>query len=169
MKLLARAGVRVVLDMHQDVWGSAFADRGSPTPWNGEGAPAWATCTDGKTLVPPPAWRTAYGDPAVATALHHFWANNVRADLQRQFARIWRAVARHYRDNPSIIGYEIYNEPLDPLSTGFDRELQCAYGGPAHEPASCADSGAQALRDGLIGAIQSIDHRHVVLYKPPAS
>ena len=45
--LLAHAGIRVVLDMHQDAWGSAFSNRASPAPWNGEGAPPWATCTNG--------------------------------------------------------------------------------------------------------------------------
>jgi endoglycosylceramidase len=165
--LLAHAGIRVVLDMHQDAWGSVFSDRSSPAPWNGEGAPAWATCTDRRPVAPAPAlWSNAYFDPAVQAAVHHFFQNNVRADLQGQFARVWAAVARHYRDDPDVLGYEAYNEPSDFVDAHFDAELQCFYGGPAHEPASCRGSGEQALRDGVIGAIQSADRHHVVFYEP---
>ena len=165
--LLSHAGIRVVLDMHQDGWGSVFADRTSPAPWNGEGAPAWATCTDGRPFEPaPPLWSNAYFNTAVQTAIHHFFQNDVRADLQGQFARVWRAIASHYRHDPDVLGYEIYNEPSDFVDPNFDAELQCFYGGPAHEPASCAGSGEQALRDGLIGTIQSADHHHVVFYEP---
>jgi endoglycosylceramidase len=167
VKLLSAAGIRVVLDMHQDAWGSAFSDPTSPVPWNGEGAPPWATCTDGAAFTPPLLWSSAYFSAPVEAAIHHFWANDVSGDLQGQFARVWQAVARHYRQDPDVIGYEIYNEPADFADQAkFDRELQCDYGGPVHEPRSCADSGANAVRDGLIGAIQSADHDHVVFFEP---
>ena len=59
----------------------------------------------------------ADGAPAVQTALHHFWANDVRGDLQGQFARVWQAVARHYRGDADVIGYEVVNEPNDFVSS----------------------------------------------------
>ena len=164
--LLARAGLRVVIDMHQDAWGSAFSYAGGTTPWNGEGAPPWATCTDQVPYTPPTSWGDAYGVPAVQTAIHHFWANDVRGDLQGQLARVWQAVARHYRDDPDVIGYEVTNEPNDFLSARFNSELECDYGGPMHEPRSCAAGHPAALRDGLIGAIQTADPNHVVLFEP---
>jgi endoglycosylceramidase len=164
--LLARAGLRVIIDMHSDVWGSAFSDAGGGTPWNGEGAPPWATCTGDLRFHPPPGWGGAYLAPAVQTAIHHFWANDVRADLQEQYARVWQAVAGHYRSNPDVLGYEVFNEPNDFLVTPFDPELQCDYGGPVREPASCAESHPDALPDGLIGAIESADPTHVVLFEP---
>jgi endoglycosylceramidase len=166
VKLLAQAGIRVVLDMHQDAWGSVFSNRAGTTPWNGEGAPPWATCTDGKTFTAPTGWQAAYGDPAVSAAIHNFFSNDVSGDLQGQFARVWTAVARYFRGNADVLGYEMYNEPTDFASPDFDRELQCDYGGPAHEPLSCTQSGAQALRNGWIGAIQATDSRHVVFYEP---
>jgi endoglycosylceramidase len=166
VKLLAQAGIRVVLDMHQDAWGSVFSTRSGTTPWNGEGAPPWATCTNGKTFTAPTGWEQAYGDPAVTAAIHNFFSNDVSGDLQGQFARVWTAVARYFRGNADVLGYEMYNEPSDFASGDFDRELQCDYGGRAHEPLSCAQSGAQALRDGWIGAIQTADSRHIVFYEP---
>ena len=51
-------------------------------------------------------------------------------------------------------------------SPRFDSELQCDYGGPAHEPRSCAAGRPAALRNGLIGAIQAADPNHVVLFEP---
>jgi len=164
--LLARVGIRVVIDMHQDAWGSAFSYGLGQTPWNAEGAPPWATCTDRVAFTPPTSWGGAYRARAIQTAIHHFWANNVRADLQGQFARVWQAVARHYRDDRDVLGYEILNEPNDFLSARFNSELQCDYGGPVHEPQSCAVSRPAALRDGLIGAIQAVDPSHVVLFEP---
>ncbi|MEO9023633.1 MAG: cellulase family glycosylhydrolase [Solirubrobacteraceae bacterium] len=167
--LLAAAGLRVLLDMHQDVYGSAFANPSSPMPWNGEGAPPWATCTGRAAFTAPARWGAAYGDPAVKTAIHHFFANDVRGDLQEQFARVWQAVARHYRHNANVIGYELYNEPLDFLNPDFNTELQCFYGGPVHEPRSCASSGAESPADGLIGAIRAVDLRHPIVYEPPSN
>ncbi len=164
--LLAHAGIRVIIDMHSDVWGSAFAYDKGATPWNGEGAPPWATCTGRHRFQPPPGWGDGYLSPAVQTAIHHFWANDVRADLQGQYARIWQAVALHYRGDPDVLGYEIYNEPNDFLVKHFDPELECDYGGPKHEPKSCAESRPDALPAGLIGAVQAADPTHVVLFEP---
>ena len=106
-----------------------------------------------------------------ATSLHPadggrtLLANDVRGDLQGQFARVWRAVARHYRDNPDVIGYEIYNEPRtsrSPTSIPSSNAITAARRTSPIVPAS----GVQALRDGLIGAIQSADPDHVVFYEP---
>lgn len=166
VKLLARAGLRVVLDMHQDVYSSVFNNPRSPTPWNGEGAPAWAVCTGSARFAAPLQWGPGYIDPAVKVAIHHFFANDVSGDLQGQFDRVWSAVARHYRGDRDVIGYELYNEPEDFSIPTFDPELQCFYGGPDHEPSSCAQSGAQAPPGGAIGAIESVDRRHPVVYEP---
>jgi endoglycosylceramidase len=164
--LLARANIRVILDMHQDVWGSAFQYPLGFTPWSGEGAPMWATCTEGLSFAAPVGWGSGYDAPAVQASIHHFWANNVRGDLQGQFARVWTAVAKHFAGDPDVLGYEVINEPNDFLVTSFDPELQCAYGGRRHEPRSCAISHAAPVPNGLIGTIQTADPDHVVVYEP---
>ena len=164
--LLAGAGLRVIIDMHSDVYGSAFHFSGGSTPWNAEGAPSWATCTGRYRFRPSPGWGDGYLSHAVQAAIHHFWANDVRADLQAQYGRVWAAVARHYRGDDDVVGYEIYNEPSDFLVKNFDPELECDYGGPAREPVSCAKGHPAALAGGLIGAIQSADPTHVVLFEP---
>ena len=164
--LLAHAGLRVIVDMHSDAYGSAFFNAKGSTPWNGEGAPLWATCTGGARFRPTPGWGSFYLLHPVQVAMHHFFANDVRGDLQGQYARVWQAVARHYRGNDNVLGYEIYNEPNDYLVKHFDPELECDYGGPVNEPRSCAVDHPNALPHGLIGAIQSVDPTHVVFYEP---
>ena len=167
--LLARAGLRAIVDMHSDAYGSAFFNANGTTPWNGEGAPLWATCTGGATFRPGAGWGGFYLLRPVQIAMHHFFANDVRGDLQGQYARVWQAVATHYRANPDVLGYEVYNEPNDYLVRSVDPELQCDYGGPVNEPKSCAINHPAALPDGLIGAIQSADPTHVVFYEPNGS
>ncbi len=167
--LLAQAGIRVVLDMHQDAWGSAFEHASGATPWIGDGAPPWATCTGRTRFRSPATWPGAYLDRAVQRAIHNFFANDVSGDLQSQYARVWQAVAGHYRGNADVIGYDVYNEPYDFDVRRFDPELECDYGGPAHEPASCAHSRVRALAAGLIGAIRVADPGHVVFFEPPGS
>jgi endoglycosylceramidase len=166
VQLLANAGIRVIVDMHSDAYGSAFFNPTGPAPWNGEGAPLWATCTDGAKFTPSDGWGAFYLLRPIQNAMHHFFANDVRADLQGQYARVWRAVAGHYRGNPDVLGYEIYNEPNDYLTKHLDAELQCDYGGPVNEPKSCALSHPDAVPHGFIGAIQSADPTHVVFYEP---
>jgi endoglycosylceramidase len=155
--------------MHSDAYGSGFFNARGTTPWNGEGAPLWATCTDGARFRPTAGWGAFYTLRPIQIAMHHFFANDVRADLQGQYARVWQAVAAHYRANPNVIGYEVYNEPNDYLVKHLDAELQCDYGGPVKEPQSCRSARPQALPEGLIGAIQAADPSHVVFYEPSGS
>jgi endoglycosylceramidase len=164
--LLARAGLRVIVDMHSDAYGSAFFNTQGTTPWNGEGAPLWATCTGGARFTPTPGWGSFWLLHPIQIAMHHFFANDVRGDLQGQYARVWQAVASHFRSNPAVLGYEVYNEPNDYLVKHLDAELQCDYGGTVNEPKSCAANHTAALPDGLIGAIQAADRTHVVFYEP---
>ena len=164
--LLEHAGLRVIVDMHSDAYGSAFFNTKGSTPWNGEGAPLWATCTGGARFKPSPGWGNFYLLRPIQVAMHHFFANDVRGDLQGQYVRVWQAVARHFRRNAEVLGYEIYNEPNDYLVKSFDPELQCDYGGTVDEPKSCAVNHPAALPHGLIGAIQAADPTHVVFYEP---
>jgi endoglycosylceramidase len=164
--LLEHAGLRVIVDMHSDAYGSAFFNTTGLTPWNGEGAPLWATCTGGVRFEPDPGWGNFYRVRPIQVAMHHFFANDVRGDLQGQYARVWQSVARYFRGNSGVLGYEIYNEPNDYLVKSFDPELQCDYGGTVNEPKSCAVNHPAALPQGLIGAIQAVDPTHVVFYEP---
>lgn len=106
----AAAGVHVVLDMHQDVWGPSLG---------GNGAPAWATRTDGQPDLPPlpGAWWLGYIRPPVIRAYDNFFAPTGEGPggenvLQRHYADMFTAVAERFADHPAVIGYEIMNEPF---------------------------------------------------------
>ena len=114
--LLASVHIYTLLDMHQDVYNQAFG---------GEGAPAWAVCTQGAHPYPTPSdWRMAYREPAVAAAYRSFFDNSVRGNLQGQFASVWSAVAERFSGDPWVLGYDLFNEP----AVG-DGALACFYAG----------------------------------------
>ena len=99
-------GLYVLLDMHQDLYSVKFSD----------GAPAWATLDENKPHIAGAVWSDAYySSPAVQTALDHFWANSPAPDgvgLQDHYARAWKRVAERFRDEPTVIGYDLMNEPF---------------------------------------------------------
>ena len=99
-------GIYVLLDMHQDLYSVKFSD----------GAPDWATLTDGQPHQTGAVWSDAYLiSPAVQTAFDNFWKNTPASDgigIQDHYARLWRRIAERYADEPAVIGYDIMNEPF---------------------------------------------------------
>ena len=59
---------------------------------------------------------------------------------------LWKAIAAHYRDEPTVLGYDLLNEPISPYSDE-------AYLNPRLEP----------LYREIVAAIRSVDADHVVL------
>ena len=59
---------------------------------------------------------------------------------------LWRALAEHYRDDPTILGYDLLNEPISPYN-------DMDYLNPRLEP---------LYRD-IVTAIRSVDSNHAVL------
>lgn len=58
---------------------------------------------------------------------------------------LWRQLAAHYRDEPTVLGYDLLNEPISPYSDE-------AYLNPRLEP----------LYREIVAAIRSVDAKHVV-------
>lgn len=166
--LLGRYHIYTLLDMHQDVYNQQF---------DGEGEPNWAVCTNGvKSVSPPGRWSLAYGTLAAGIAFHHFWSNDVVGNLQGQYDEVWGDVAKFFRGNPWILGYDPFNEPysFSILVHGgehFDGELECFYTGTAH--IGVASHGAPAIRcpkhdpaNGVIPTILANDPNHLIFYEP---
>ncbi|MHB8508087.1 MAG: cellulase family glycosylhydrolase [Candidatus Dormibacteria bacterium] len=181
VRLLAAHGIYSLIDMHQDDWSEFFNNPNGSPPWEGEGAPLWATCTALAGGVPLPdtsastaTWHEAqFSNPALTPANDHFWVNDVSGNLQGEYLRTWSAVAAHYRGNPWIAGYDAFNEPYDgpySLGAGFDRKLQCFYAGTSFAPLSCAQvPGGQAPAQGFIPTIQGVDPGHLIFFEPSVS
>jgi len=185
VSLLAAHGIYSLIDMHQDDYSEFFNNPASATPWEGEGAPLWAVCTflTGTTTPAPSNAANAAKwsqdpviDPALAMAADHFWSNDVSGNLQGQYIRMWQEVAKHYRDNQWVIGYDPFNEPYDSTATvtptEFDSRLQCFYAGSNDPDSRCsATVGADPVSTGFIPSIlnASVDPNHLVTYEAPVT
>jgi len=92
--LLARYGIRSLIDAHQDAWGAHTAT--GPIGL-GDGAPRWATPF-----------------PGMLDDFQAFWDDAKAPDgvgLQTHFANAWRHVASVLGGSDNILGYDPFNEP----------------------------------------------------------
>ena len=122
----------VVLDMHQDAYGIAVdTPQGTTcpegtTPNNGwDGAPAWATLTDGASTCRPGERELA---PAVMHAWQHFWDDT--DGIQTHLVDTWGRLAHDFAKARNIAGFDLLNEPgfgLDPSANGTT-DLGAFYG-----------------------------------------
>lgn len=94
------AGLSVVIDMHQDVYGEGFGF---------DGAPLW-TCdaANYQGFQAKQPFGINYADPKVMACFDHLWTD---AGIQREMAAAWGHVAEVLADEPAIIGFDPINEP----------------------------------------------------------
>ncbi|MDB4958103.1 MAG: hypothetical protein JWO36_5672 [Myxococcales bacterium] len=94
------AGLTVVLDMHEDIYGEGFGF---------DGAPRWA-CDEARyaAFVPRDPWFINATDPNVIACVDEFFT---RADLRAHFAGAWGHVAERLHDRAAVIGFDVLNEP----------------------------------------------------------
>lgn len=111
VRKLAAHDIYVLLDFHQDIYSRVFA---------GNGAPEWAVYNEGLSFANTNPWWTGYLQPAVLSAFDHFWRNE--AAIQEAAARAWRAVAARLGDEPNVVGYDLFNEPVPGPTTFADFE-----------------------------------------------
>lgn len=100
MQWAADAGLTVVLDMHQDVYGEGFGFGG---------APRW-TCDESyyAAFVPRDNWLLNYADENVLACYDGLWSDDA---LQSSYAAMWGHVAARLANEPAIIGFDPMNEP----------------------------------------------------------
>lgn len=100
MKWAREAGLLVVVDAHQDLYGE---------PFGGDGAPRW-TCDEEHyaKYVPKDPWFLGYTDPHLRACVDGFWSST---DLQDSLAGALVEIAKTLRDNDAVIGFEPMNEP----------------------------------------------------------
>ncbi|SEK68379.1 glycoside hydrolase family 5 protein [Rhodococcus maanshanensis] len=107
-------GIYTVLDMHQDAWGKAVGTPegvACPSPlkpgvgW--DGAPAWATLTDGWSTCTLGGIRET--SPAVARSFQNFYDD--AKGIQGHLVNTWARLAARFADEPAVAGYDLLNEP----------------------------------------------------------
>ncbi len=139
----AAARVHVIVDFHQDAYSKEIGE---------DGAPLWA-------IHPPPDMLLGgpLGDslpdrivsPQVQRAYTSFFVDDDEdledARLQAAFARMARHVAARFADEPFVLGYDLYNEPI------------------------VADRYLEPFHDRVAAAIREVDPRHLLLFEPSAT
>ncbi|HMU38301.1 MAG TPA: cellulase family glycosylhydrolase [Pseudomonadota bacterium] len=95
-----QAGLLVVFDMHQDVFGVGFGHNG---------APRWV-CDEEKYAahkkVEP--WFLEYLSPPVRACFDKLWTD---PELVSSFSKTWGRVAQKFAARRNVIGFDIINEP----------------------------------------------------------
>ncbi len=69
------------------------------------------------------------------------------ASNQQQTIAIWKMIAAHYKDEPTVMGYDLLNEPI---ATYFDKERYNKYLEPLYKK--------------ITAAIRSVDGNHLMFY-----
>jgi endoglycosylceramidase len=151
----ADAGILVVLDMHQDVYGKFDSEGRGPIGYNG--APPWAFLAEGGAFARDPnQWFLDYFDDAVMNAFDNFWDHATHPELQDHYAAAWAHVAERFRDHPAVLGYDLMNEPW--AGTAVTMDLVAWDSGPY-----------QAFLERCIAAIRAVDADGWIFFEPRAA
>ena len=151
VRTLARHGVMSLLDFHQDMLNERFQD---------EGIPDWAV-QDGGLPNPKLGFPANYAaNPALEHALDAFWSNAPGPGgigLHARFAAAWAHVAARFTGQPSLLGYELFNEPFP--GTPWQ---------PCSLPAGCPafDAKLTSFNRRVDARIRKADRRTLVWYEP---
>ncbi|APA94754.1 cellulase family glycosylhydrolase [Nocardia seriolae] len=115
--------IYVLLDMHQDAWGPAvntpdgvYCPPFTQPSVGWDGAPAWATAFVGTSATCRIGMREL--SVAVQTSFQNFYldVNGVQSEL----VQTWAAVAARFAADPTVVGYDLLNEPNPGLLVGVD-------------------------------------------------
>jgi len=136
----------VVLDMHQDAWGKFIATTPGEVCLPGfqpaigwDGAPEWATITDG---LPHCRQQLREVSPAVAQGFTNFYAD--RDGVQGELVQTWARLAGAFAAEPTVAGYDLLNEPHPGYVPGpAAATLLGAYYGRAIDAIRAAERGAR--------------------------
>ncbi len=104
-------GIYVMLDLHQDAYSkyifSTPEDNCERNQKGWDGAPLWATYTDGQSVCSNDGSRE--GVPAVYYAWQNLWDN--RDGIQDNLIASWKVLIAALGHHENVIGYDLINEP----------------------------------------------------------
>ena len=152
----AAQGLYTVIDMHQDAYSRYVATPEGETCPDGlqpaigwDGAPEWATLTDGRSTCNNGSRESA---GAVVAAWNNFWADT--DGIQTHLIDVWARLATEFADEPAVAGYDLLNEP------GFGPGVDDTNTAMAAFYARAIDAirGAEAAADG--------GFEHLVFFEP---
>lgn len=107
----AKHGIYIMLDFHQDAYGKYIAtpkDVVCEQPSKGwDGAPEWATFTDGQSTCQTDGSRES--PPAVFHAWQNLWDN--KNSIQNNLINAWAELVKQTASYSNVLGYDLINEP----------------------------------------------------------
>jgi endoglycosylceramidase len=161
---LGEAGIHVILDMHQDVYGK-FGIDGRPLGF--DGAPSWAARTDGLPHRIAEPWALTYIQQGVRRAFDNFWDDQgTNADLQQHYAAMWAHVAARFADHPAVIGYDLMNEPY--AGSAAAGNLAGIPFGNAAASAAFQTGPFHRFNQRMVDAIRAVDEDSWIFFEPLA-
>jgi endoglycosylceramidase len=149
VSILARHGVRSLLDFHQDLYNEAFA---------GEGFPDWAVPAQFRGPFASDTARQA----ALRETLDQFWSGARRPDgvtLQDRYVTAVGHVATFFASDRGVLGYDLMNEP--PIGGLWP---ECV----ALVDCSRFDAILGAFQQRIVAAIRRVDRTRLAFYEPNA-
>ncbi len=160
---MTAAGLLVVIDMHQDLYGEGFGNNG---------APVWTCAQDHyDAFEPTTPWFANYANEHVIACYDAFWASE---DLQGHYAEAWRRLAARLAGYPAVVGFDVMNEPYwgstgpaafdeGPLTVLYERVVAAVRGEAPDWVAFLEPSASRNL--GIATHLQTFSFRDVV-YAP---
>jgi endoglycosylceramidase len=137
------AGILVVVDMHQDLYGEGFA--------GGDGAPKW-TCDQSHydAFVPTTPWFFGYLDPNVEACVDAFYTDE---SLLTEFTAAWQKLAAKLAPHANVVGFDPLNEPNwgSTAINGFEENVLAPF------------------YDRVVGAVRTVAPQWVAFLEPSAS
>lgn len=147
VKLLASREIYVMLDFHQDLYGDAY---------RGEGFPAWTLRPARFDGVLQAGFPLGYITPRVSRAFDVLWNNT--DGIHDDFRDAWVAVAKRWKDQDYLLGYDLINEPWSGSSWPA-----CA------RPGGCPNfeiNKLQRLYEHVLVGIREVDPYNIVWIEP---
>jgi Cellulase (glycosyl hydrolase family 5) len=152
----AAHGIYTVLDMHQDTYSKyvtaapgTTCRAGAEPEFGNDGAPGWATLTDG---APGCGFQGRDLSPNVENAFTNLYDD--RDGIGGELARTWAALAQEFAGDTAVVGYDLLNEP-----------------GPGNAPGMTSSLLLGRLYQQAISAIRAAEsgaggYHHVVFFEP---
>ncbi len=146
---LSAQGFWVIVDMHQDLYSSAFDGIGN-------GCPAWTCPAENYRAFDATydggAWFAQYATPPITACFDHLWHDG--DGVQEDFAAAWARVAARLSGEPRVLGYDLLNEPWAGSANAGDGTFGAELLQPFYEK--------------LMAAIRAVDHNHLFFLEPAA-
>ncbi len=175
VRAAAARGIYTVIDMHQDAY-SAFISTADAaecpegtTPAKGwDGAPAWATLTDGLSTCLTNGERNS--SPAVNRAWNNFY-DDVDG-IRTRFAAMWGAIATRFAGRAEVAGFDVLNEPENPRAAAEMTPLYTEFLAQVIRSIRAAESAAGAPFEHIVfvePALPAGDQSRGLVIPDPAS